>query len=179
MPRTANISFNTEPVDFNLNSRYVVLLDPLALDGLRGALSSLGANEKVHPWESIARMNSGFLRVGVHEVEKFKPGMYRLHFVDIIAASDSASETGACDIDSGTLIVVDYACFSTFVRSLTWERYDQALQSPVDDYSRFDSISQEIGGPYYALMSSDAERGGDFVGDGSYMLRHGSPLYLG
>ena len=36
--RASNVSFNGDPVDVELTSPYVVLIDPLALDGLRDRL---------------------------------------------------------------------------------------------------------------------------------------------
>jgi hypothetical protein len=140
-------SDNTDSVEFLLETGLVVLIDPLALDGLKDTFDAQFTSRLVADERAVLSLPGG-LRVGVHRVPAFTPGRYCLSRADIqeIEPSKSDDAPAVFDIDTGTLIAVDVRYLPVLAQVLTWQRYDWLLQSPVDDRSRWDEIVRESGG---------------------------------
>jgi hypothetical protein len=173
-PSAPIVSFNGESVEVQLTSPYLVLIDPLALDGLRTELQETAA---VAPEEQrrILRAMQSPLRIGVHEIMNFRPGRFRVSPNDFQKASSSA-DSGVVDVDTGSVVLADLPHLARLAEIMTWDRYDQALQSPVGDDSAFLSIQAELGGLYFALISASADA--EFDGDGAFRLRDGAPAFV-
>lgn len=174
MRRPTNISFDGRPIEIVVNSAYLVLLDPLVLDGLRANLQSLAG---CRPAERAGMLRNlpGPMRIGVHEITGFRPGNYRLAASDLEAFDeDNVSDDGVCDVDSGAIIIADIGKLDAIATILTRERYDYLLRSPLEDDSRYLALIDELGGPYFGLLNP--ADGTAFNGDGSYKLREGSPI---
>jgi hypothetical protein len=167
-------SENTESVEFLLETGLVVLIDPLALDGLRDTFDAQFASRLVADERTVLSLPPG-LRVGVHRVPAFIPGRYCLSRADIeeIEPGDGDDDPAVFDIDTGTLIAADIRCLPVLAQVLTWERYDWLLQSPVDDRSRWDEIVREVGGTMFCILDADIDS--PFPGDGRYRLRPQAP----
>ena len=173
MRRATNVSFDGRPIEIVLNSPFLVLLDPLVLDGLREDFESLAS---LQPAERAVRVRDlpGPMRIGVHDIKGFRPGGYRVAASDLEVFDDEVPDSGVCDVDSAAIVVVDIGKLDELARILTWERYDFALQSPLEDDSRFLALVDELGGPCFGLLNP--AEGTAFDGDGSYKLREGAPF---
>ena len=111
------------------------------------------------------------LRIGVHTIQAFEPGMYWIGARDIVpAADDRAARGGVVDVDSGAIVVTDLDALPSVAKALTWERYD-ALFGPTGD-AKLADLLRELG-PRFAILFGDASR--PFAGDGSYRLAPGAP----
>ena len=174
MERPRNFSFQGEPIEFTLSSSRVILIDPLALDGLATELQSISSSP---PSEILSRIRSlpGFLRVGIHQVSNFRPGTYSLGNDDLEKANDE-DDASVFDIDSGTLCVLDLNHLGSTAKALTWDRYDNFLRSPAGDNSIWAEITEEIGGPFFGMLSGDVST--PFGGDGRYRLRSNAPSFV-
>ena len=69
-------------------------------------------------------------------------------------------------VDSGALILVDFARLTKFIDLLTWEKYDLALR----DDTVFAEVAKAIGGPYYAVIFGVSQQDMEFDGDGVYSV---------
>ena len=127
---------------------------------------------KVNPRDSIAPYSSP-LRIGVHEVDGFQPGKYRLSASDFTRADAEDDTPEVFDIDTGTVVAIDFGYLGIVAKQLTWEQYDQALQMPIGDDSVFLAITEQVGGEFYAVIGAGSTT--EFVGDGSYKLKSGTP----
>jgi hypothetical protein len=157
-------------VSLRLDSGLVVLIDPLALDGLKDLFThEFAARLAADP--SLVRTVPGFLRVGIHRMNPFAPGSHRVSRLAIEQVDDASSEEddGIFDIDTGSVVLVDVHHLASVANALTWERYDWALQAPSDDTSRWAAIAREAGGDVFGIL--DAESDSPFPGDGRYRLR--------
>jgi hypothetical protein len=157
-------------ISFRLDAALIVLIDPLALDGLKGILNSDFAARLAADPRGILEL-PGFLRAGVHRVEPFTPGNYRIsrRGVERIDGVDSESDFSIFDVDTGSLVLVDVHHLAAVAQALTWERYDWALQSPLDDTSRWKEIARDAGGGVFGILRGDYDS--PFPGDGRYRLR--------
>ena len=192
MSQYSNVSLGGQPIEFLVSAPFIVLIDPLVLDGWRTDFQSLpsGLEDRI---EFILSLPTS-MHVGVQEIAGFKPGLYRLSpedfeegwsddpdggdedgdidaeesddEVDWVDFGGNAVDDRIFDIDTGSLIVVDLDHLGALARILPWERYDHALQSPKGDYSRFTEICDELGGAFFGIISSN---------DGTYQLRKGAP----
>jgi hypothetical protein len=151
------------------------LIDPLALDGLSAELQVMFRSPVIERSEMI-RSLPGFLRVGIQHVGNFRVGTYRLGNEDL-EKTDEEDAVSTFDIDSGTLCVVDLNHIGSTAEALTWDRYDNFLRSPVGDNSIWAKITEEIGGPFFGMLSGDV--GTPFAGDGRYRLRNDAPHAVG
>jgi hypothetical protein len=199
MGRYSNVSFDGQPIEFLVRAPFIVLVDPLVLDGWREDFQSLPP-DLADRIEFILSLPTS-MHVGVQEIVGFKPGLYRLSHedfeevdcdnpdgsdedgdlggqesgdaVDQVDYAEHAADDRIFDIDTGSLIVVDLDHLGALARILPWERYDHALQAPKGDYSRFNEVSDELGGAFFGIVSADAST--PFQGDGTYRLRRGAP----
>lgn len=174
----SNWCFVSEPTIFYLESKYLVLIDPLVLDGLAEKLADLPDQQSTNPKESIAPLSRPNypMRIGLHEIDDFQPGHYQLGLNDFIAVDPDEADSEVVDVDSGTIIAIDFTYLASLAKVLTWEQYDLALQSPIGDNSAFIEINNEVGGPFYAVLSGEISY--SFRGDGSYKLKIGKPILL-
>jgi hypothetical protein len=154
----------TTNLELDLESDLLILIDPLALDGLKGDFDS----------ELVARIEADvqqvttipFLRVGVHRIPDFVPGRFRLAPGALLEGGED-DDPRVFEVDSGTVVVVELRRLPEVAQVLTWDRYDWYLQSPVGDSSRWEEIVAEVGTLYFALLDDDET----FDGDGRYRLR--------
>lgn len=176
MPSARNVSFDGRPIEVAVTSPFLVLIDPAVLDGAREALQTLaGASEAEKA--ANARILASPMPIAVHRIAEFRPGFYRLSASDLEAVDDDARpDANVCATDTGAIIVVDVNKLADVARVLTWERYDLALQSPLGDDSAFLALVDELGGPFFGLLSSAEDT--PFKGDGCYRLRSGAPVTI-
>lgn len=168
-PDNLNASFDGGPVRFDLQSHAVVLIDPLALDGLRGELQAVGAAPQPEQSGMLRALAAQGLRIGFQELPAFKAGAYELDPDSFESVDANDPHLGVFECDSGAVVVIDLSALSAVSRILTWDRYDNLLQSPIGDDSRLMEINEEVGGPRFAIISADASRA--FSGDGAFRLR--------
>jgi hypothetical protein len=169
---TTNVSDGRRSIELQMSSSLLVSIDPLVLDGLTAELQKLSPSEvAAHP--ELIRALPGPMKVGLHRVEDFVPGTYRVANDDVEAVNNNRTDLDVFDIDTGTLILADLGYLPRLAQILTWERYDLALQSPVDDDSSWLRFAQELGGPFFGILWGDIDT--PFKGDGSYRIKSGSP----
>jgi hypothetical protein len=195
MGRYSNVSFDGQPIEFWVSAPFIVLLDPLVLDGWSRDFQCLPIDLEDRI-EFILSLPTS-MRVGVQEIAGFRPGLYRLSpqdfhqlrsddrddgdvdgeesedDVDRVNFAGRAADDRLFDIDTGSLIVVDLDHLGALARILPWERYDHAFQSPMGDDSRFEEVCYELGGAFFGIILSNV--GTPFRGDGTYRLRKGAP----
>lgn len=165
-----NFAFDQHPARLDLTSSMIVLLDPLALDGLSAELQRVPAAPVAQQPRLLREIQSG-LRIGVHELTDFRPGTFELGVNDFESASDG--DASAFDVDSGTVVVIDLPYLGRVASALTWDRYDALLQSPVDDDTALNQLVEDVGGPFFALIAASADS--SFDGDGAFRVRAGAP----
>lgn len=164
-----NASFDGRPVRLRLESDHMVLIDPIALDGLSSQLAEIGEGPEADQLVRLHALSEHGLRIGVQRVGGTGPGTYDIGLDSFESADPGHSDPRVFDVDTGTVILIDLAALSAVARALTWDRYDALLQAPVGDKSILDKINREVGGPRFAIVSADAES--PFTGDGAFQLR--------
>ena len=166
-----NFFFYGEPIEIELSGPHILLIDPLALDGLSADLQTL---YEIPLSEILKRIRelSGGLRIGLAQVRDFCQGRYRLGNGDFEETDDEA-DTSVFDIDSGTVCVIDLNHLRSTAKALTWDRYDAFLQSQAGDNSIWITIMKEVGGPFFGMLNGDVST--PFRGDGSYRLKPNAP----
>ena len=167
-----NASFDGRPITLHLESNHIVLIDPLALDGLSGELEAIGAAERDEQLARLAALSRHGLRIGVHSTDA-APGTYEIGLDAFEPSGPNELHPGTFDVESGAVVLIDLAALSAVARAFSWERYDTMLQSPVGDDSLLEELNNEVGGPRFAIFSADS--GSPFTGDGSFRLRAGIP----
>ena len=163
-----NASHDGRPARLELQSPKLVLIDPIALDGLRdelGAVSGAAAPEQPAMLQALAVQG---LRIGFEELAAFRPGVYELDIDSFEPVDARSPDPGVFQIDTGTVVVIDLSALFSVASTLTWDRYDEFLQSPIGDDSRLMAINDDVGGPRFAIISADASR--PFSGDGAFRL---------
>jgi hypothetical protein len=162
-----NASFDGRPVRVQLESEHLVLIDPLALDGLSTQLAEVGKA----PSDRAALPAEGSWRATVcaNSLAAPTPGIYEIGLDSFEAAVESDVDAGVFDTESGTVIVIDGSALSAVALALTWDRFDRLLQAQAGDDSILLEINQAVGGPRFAIVSADAES--PFSGDGAFRLR--------
>jgi hypothetical protein len=165
-----NVSDSRGPIELQMSSPFLISIDPLVLDGISAELQRLSPSEVAATPELIRALH-GPMKVGIHRIEDFVRGKYRIANDDLEPISSDQEDVRAFDIDSGTLILVDLAHLASLAKILTWESYDDALQS--DDDSCWLSFVDELGGPFFGVLSGDIST--PFQGDGTYRIRSGAP----
>ncbi len=168
-----NASFDGRPVALRLESSHIVLIDPLALDGLSRQLMEIGALSRDEQLTRLGALGEHGLRIGVHSTDGTPPGTYEIGLDAFEASAPGDRHPGVFDVDSGTVVMIDLGALSAVAGAFTWERYDALLQTAVGDDSLLDELNTEVGGPRFAIVSADASS--PFTGDGSFRLRSGIP----
>lgn len=157
---------------FRLSSPDLVVLDPLALDAMSKDLRAIGKDSPALRRERLGAAR-GPLEIGLFRVEPFVAGQYEIGLNDLEAIDGATTEGQTFEIDTGAAVFLDAAYLAPVAAALTWDRYEQFMQSAVGDDSLWQSIIQEVGGPYFGLLIANADHA--FNGDGSYRLRTGFP----
>jgi hypothetical protein len=152
------------PVEIQATSRWLVLIDPLALDLARAPLMALATQPETTQRERLAALSAP-LRIGVHEIQGFTPGRYRVDRDDIEPTPGKGADI--VDVDSGAIVVTGLDCLAKLASVLTWERYDASLRANGAAMAR--QLQAEMGEARFAILSSDANT--RFAGDGAYRLR--------
>lgn len=168
--RPTNFAFDQRPAQLDLTSPVIVLLDPLALDGLSAELQRVSAAPAAQQRRLLKDLQTT-LRIGIHELSDFRPGTFELGAGDFESASDG--DGGAFDVDSGTVVVIDLPYLGRVAAVLTWDRYDALLQAPVDDDTALNQLVADVGGSCFALIAASADS--SFDGDGAFRVRAGAP----
>jgi hypothetical protein len=163
-----HVSFDGSPVSMYLSSPFLVLVDPLALAGYAPELQRLRSRPVTERPAALSRL-SPTLRIGVHEVEDFRPGPIQLRHADLERVASSRPDPRVVDVDSGTIVFVDLAYLPDVAAVFTWERYDRALQGPPGDFSAFKAMLPNSQRPAFALLSGSVDTA--FKGDGAYRLK--------
>jgi hypothetical protein len=171
MQTVRNFSFRGEPIEFELSCPSILLIDPLALDGLSAELQTMSQIPRSELPEKMRDLSGG-LRIGLAQVKDFRQGRYRLGNEDL-EESDHEADSSIFDIDSGTVCVIDVDHLGLTAKALTWDRYDAFLRSQVGDYSIWIDIMEEVGGPFFGMLNGDVST--PFRGDGSYRLKPEAP----
>jgi len=172
------ISFDQSPVQLLMESRFVVVADPAAMESIAALADTLpqSPNLRLEQIVDAFAKKTVFFSVCVHEIDAFVPGIYELQPTDWEVCDDLGQ--GRCaSVDTGALVIFDYAKVRDVCRHFTWETYDLALQ--VAGNERFDAIRDAIGSSCFALMHGDADAEGGFQGDGIYRIRRGAPKKMG
>jgi hypothetical protein len=167
-----NVSDWKDAIQFQMSSPLLVSIDPLVLDGISPELQKLSPSEVAASPELIRGLQ-GPMKVGLHRIEGFVSGTYRIANDDLETVDSDQGDVGAFDIDTGTLILVDLSYLARLAQILTWEKYDLALQSPVGDDSCWLRVVEELGGPFFGILFSDINT--PFSGDGTYRIMSGAP----
>ena len=163
-----NASHDGRPARFDLQSNKLVLIDPLALDGLRDELEAVSGAPPSEQAAMLKALAAQGLRIGFEELASFQPGVYELDIDSFEPVDALSTHPGVFQIDTGTVVVIDLAALLPVANALTWDRYDEFLQSPIGDDSRLMAINVDVGGPRFAIISADASR--PFSGDGAFRL---------
>jgi hypothetical protein len=164
-----NASFDGRPVRVRLESGHIVLIDPLALDGLSAQLVEVGTLPVAEQFSKLQALGQEGLRIGVRTLEPATPGTYEISLDSFEAVDDDDdSDPSVFETDTGAVIIIDGGALSAVARTLTWDRYDALLQVPLADDSLLTEVVQEVGGPRFAIVSADAGR--SFSGDGAFRL---------
>ena len=166
--QAVHVSFDGSPVRMYLSSPFLVLVDPLVLSGVAPELQRLRSRPVSERPAALSRLSTT-LRIGVHVVENFRPGLIQLRPADLERVADSRSDSRVVDVDSGTIVFVDLAHLPDVATVFTWERYDQALRAPRDDFSGFNAMLPNPQRPAFAVLSGNV--GTAFEGDGAYKLK--------
>ena len=158
-------SFDGSPVTLRTDSRYVVAIDPLALDGLANQFADLITASETEQLGRLKAFGHFGLRIGVQDVGG--SGTFRFSNQSF-ESSHAEDDPAVFDVDSGSVVLVDLPALGAVARSLTWDRFNQLLQS--DDDSIVDAVNREVGGePRFVILFGNADT--PFEGDGSYRLR--------
>jgi hypothetical protein len=161
-----NVSHDGKPVEFLLSSPLVVVIDPLVLDGISVDLQALTPSA-VEARPALLRALPGMMKVGMHRVDAFVQGSYSVGNEDIQPVDAALDEPGVFDVDSGTILLVDLI-YLTRLAGAYVDRYDSALGAPVGDDPPWLAIVDEVGGPFFGVLSGDLRT--PFAGDGAYRL---------
>jgi hypothetical protein len=161
------MSFDGTPVTLHLESKYIVAIDPLALDGLSHELAELTNVDEAEQFKKLKALGEFGLRIGLQAVES--PGAYRLDNYSFEYDDSDDDDPALFDVDSGTIVLIDLPALGAVARSLTWDRYDKFLQAEPDDYSIMEAVNLEVGGPRFVMIPGDGNT--PFQGDGRYRLR--------
>ncbi len=171
-----NVSSGDQNIEISMDSKYLVLIDMLVLDGLSEQLMAIPDPKTTDPVEFIAPLAEP-LHIGVHELPDFTPGTYQFSARDLIHADPSDRSSGVVDVDTGELVLVDFAHLSSVAKNLTWDKYDLHLQAPLDDNSIIETIIEKVGGAYFGMIGADVDS--EFDGDGSYKMKPGAGVRVG
>jgi len=166
--KAKNVSSGDQNIEISMDSKYLVLIDLLVLDGLSREFASHPDPICVDPVEFLEPYSSP-LRIGVYEIPDFKPGVFGFSAKDLTVADPEDKSPEVVYVDTGELVLVDFSHLNTVAKHLTWEQYDLYLQAPFDDDSIILSINKMVGGAYFGIIGADTDT--EFNGDGSYKLK--------
>lgn len=175
----ANISFGGSEVEFVTDSPYVALLSASVLDSLADELGPLCARRRTDLTDALYDFINtvAYGQIGICEIPAFIPGRYRL---DVSFMRKVASRPpGSFIIEGGALLATDASKISLLARRLDWDTYNELLAGPIEDSSVEQEVVESMGGPYFAIVTADADLGLEFDGDGRYVLRPGAMRYIG
>ena len=164
-----NASFDRRPAQVTLRSGRVLCLDPLALDGLRTQLTELSQAGPSKQREMALALGAHGLKIGLLDIPGFQPGTFEFDVESFESVDPGIHDPTVFEIDSGAVVVIDLVALDAVARTLTWDRYDALLQTPPDDDSALEALNREVGGPWFAIISADADS--PFSGDGAFRLR--------
>jgi hypothetical protein len=164
-----NTSFDGRPVRLRVESGHIVLIDPLALDGLAEQLAAAGTLPLPELLSRLQSLGQEGLRIGLRPLDDATPGIYEIGLDSFEAADHGDADPDVFETDSGAVVIIDGGALSAVGRALTWDRYDALLQASLNDDSVLTEIIEAVGGPRFAIVSADADR--SFSGDGAYRLR--------
>jgi len=170
MEPVRNFSSRGEPIEFELSCPSVLLIDPLALDGLSAELQTM-SEVPLGDMPEMIRDLPGGLRIGLAQVSHFRIGRWLGN--DDLEETDDGTDPSVFDIDSGRVCIVDLDHAGLTAKALTWDRYDAFLRSQVGDNSIWIDIVEEVGGPFFGMLNGDVST--PFRGDGSYRLKANTP----
>ena len=165
-------SFDGRPAHVTLRSGRVLCLDPLALDGLQAKLIELSQASPNVQWELARALGASGLKIGLLDIPGFQPGTYELDVDSFESVDPKVADPSVFEIDSGAVVVIDLLALAPVARTLTWARYDALLRASPDDDSALEALNHDGGGPWFAILSADADSG--FSGDGAFRLRPAS-----
>ena len=174
----ANISLGGGEVEFVTDSPYVVLLCPSVLDLLADELGPLCARRCPDLSGVLGEFihTSAYGRIAMYEIPAFLPGRYRL---DISFLRKVVSRPpGSFSVEGEALLVSDASKISLLARRLDWDTCCELLASPPDDSSVQREVIESMGGPYFGIVTADADLGLEFDGSGRYVLRPGAMRYV-
>jgi len=166
----ANISLGGGEVEFITDSPYVVLLSPSVLDFLADELGGLCARRCPDLKNTLGEFinTTAYGQIGIYEIPAFIPGRYRL---DVSFVRKTASRPpGSFLVEGGALLAADASKISLLARRLNWDTCGEMLAGPADDNSVQKEVVESMGGPYFAIVTADADLGLEFDGDGRYVL---------
>ena len=164
-----NVSLDGQPVRFSLLSSRILLIDPLALDGLSAELGQLSQASPDKQHEMAGALGARGLRIGVVDLKDFQAGTFELGLESFESVDPSAADPTVFQLDSGTVVVIDMAALEAVARTLTWDRYDTLLQAPPNDDAPLQALIQDVGGEWFAILAGNADAA--LSGDGAYRLR--------
>jgi hypothetical protein len=170
--RTMNASFDGQPARLTLRSGRLLCIDPLALDGLRDQLTELAQVTPSEQQEVVLALGAQGLKVGLLDIPSFQPGTFELDVESFEGVDPGGADPSVFEVDSGAVVVIDVAALDAVARTLTWNRYDALLQTAPGDDSALEALNRDVGGPWFAILSADANS--SFSGDGAFRLRHAS-----
>jgi hypothetical protein len=164
-----NASFDGRPARFRIESGHVVLIDPLALDGLSPELIRISELPEAERLFKLGALGDHGLRIGVQPFDPVPGGLFQIVRDYFEAVDPDDTDPAVFDVDTGTVVVIDGAALGRVARSLTWQRYDDLTRAEVDDHSVLHQINRDVGSPRFAIVSADANS--PFTGDGCFRLK--------
>ena len=103
-----NVTLDDRLARFSIHSGQVVLIDPLALDGLRPQLIEIGAAPRTEQPALLRVLAGRGLRIGLCSTTDSRPGEYEVG-VDSFEAAPSSSDDGVFEVDSELMCVTTSA----------------------------------------------------------------------
>ncbi len=170
-----NVSSGDQNIEIKLDSKYMVLIYLLVLDGLSKIFLSKPDPISTDPVEFLAPYSSP-LRIGIYEIPDFIPGIYGFSARDLMKADPNEKGSQEVYVDTGELVLVDFNHLSAVAKYLPWDLYDQYLQADVEDDSIILSINKKIGGAYFGILGADPDT--EFDGDGCFKMKPGSGVRI-
>jgi hypothetical protein len=147
----------------------MVLIDPMALDGLGEDLKNFSQLSRDKQQEVIHTLSSHGLRIGLTDVPAFQEGTYELDVQSFEATDPDVQDPGIFEVDSGSVVVIDLTALEQVAGAFTWDQYDAFLKSAPGDNSVIESLNRSVGGPRFAILLADGDS--PFSGDGAFRLR--------
>ena len=164
-----NVSCDRGPARFDLRSPSLVLIDPMALDGLGADLKRISQMSRDKQQAGIRALSTRGLRIGLTDVPAFHSGSYELDVQSFESADPDVPDPDIFEVDSGSVVVIDLTALKQVADAFTWGQYDAFLKSTPGDNSVIESLNRSVGGPRFAILLADGDS--PFSGDGAFRLR--------